>query len=242
MPKNTSKQNKKGAQETWEPSTIYPNEVIAAYEVKGNAIGRIGWDRSKEYGDKNKVRTFPKSVDTSTDKNKVELHPVSIEVLNVPSSGWIAGSFESKDGNEDTDYDPKIPFDRTTTFTRKAREGEDGEEVVERLGEAMWILRKVFAALIQEKLEEIGEDDDEDILNGPDKNIDPFSTHRRYNKDKDDKQKMEKIDGEKKIKRETPIWKVGISYNKKTEELTTVVKDLGKAKRNNKGVIHKDFV
>lgn len=263
-PQNRNKMPKKEKtatpNETFNMSTVWPNQVIAAHKVKGDAIGRIAWDKPKDYGDKFTVRSWSKYIDISVDKNTVEIHPACIEVLNVASEGWMGsdkyrdndkfknsktkkskkskkkkGSDSEGDDDEGDGWDPKIPFKRSTTFTRK---GENGEDIVEHLGECMWILRNVFNALIQERIKMVRADKEKyagEFL-GKRSNIDPFKEYRPYNSKYDKNVETIEIDDEEMVKIEDPVFKVGVSYNKKTGDLQVVIKDVLKAKKK-KGVI-----
>jgi len=246
MSKNNKKNNKKSeVKENWSIATVWPNEIIASYKVKGNAIGRIRWDKPNDYGEQHTVRTWAKSVDVSTDPDVAEWHPISVEVMNLPTAGWVAGSYEdnnnktskknTKGDDDDSGIKPSIPFTRESTFTRK--DTETGADIVEKFGEAMWILREVFQPLIEEKLANAKANGELKMFMGKRKLIDPFSLYRPYNAKEDKDKEVITIDDEDKVERDVPTFKVNVSFDKKTNYITANIRDLSKAKKKQDGTI-----
>lgn len=242
MPKNTKNTKKSEVKENWSIATVWPNEIIAAYKVKGKNIGRIRWEKPNDYGEQHTVRTWSKSIDISTDPNVVELHPVSVEVMNLPTAGWVSGSYEgentkvNKKGDDDNStIKPTIPLTRESTFIR--RDTETGEEVIEKLGEAMWILREVFQAIIDDKLDNAKANGELKMFMGKRKNIDPFSLYRPYNAKEDGDKEVITIDDEDKVERDVPVFKVNVSFDKNTNYITANIRDLSKAKKKQDGSV-----
>jgi hypothetical protein len=242
MPKNTKNTKKSEVKENWSIATVWPNEIIAAYKVKGKNIGRIRWEKPNDYGEQHTVRTWSKSIDISTDPNIVELHPVSVEVMNLPTAGWVSGSYEgentkvNKKGDDDNStIKPTIPLTRESTFIR--RDTETGEEVIEKLGEAMWILREVFQAIIDDKLDNAKANGELKMFMGKRKNIDPFSLYRPYNAKEDGDKEVITIDDEDKVERDVPVFKVNVSFDKNTNYITANIRDLSKAKKKQDGSV-----
>lgn len=234
------------------PATIWPSQVLSSYKKLGDDMFVVNWDKPKTYGDTHPVKTFGKLVKIINDKGETELRPVSLEVVNVATNGWVPGSFDdtnsskkegkkskskSKKGSDDDndgDYSPKLPFVRSTTFERP---DEDGKMVTEPLGEACWILRKGFMKAIETQIKLTKSDKDKygGFWNGPRKVMEPFKLYRKYNKDAGDKKKdIVEIDEEDMIAYEDPIFKVNIDVNKKTNYVSAYIVDVSKIRRKGK--------
>ena len=110
---------------------------------------------------------------------------------------------------------PKIPFAKSTKFTRPSDDGNG--EVEEPLGEAMWIMAENYKAIVDDYFK-----GDRDvyakIFGGRKKNqFEPFKLYRKYKQDTDDKDAIVEIDGVDKIKLEDPYFQVNVRCGKNGE-------------------------
>lgn len=241
-PEKTDKAKTTKKTSTFNTSTVWPSQIIAAHKVHGDAMCRIETTKKpKTYGEGTRqISVFQKLVNVSTKKDEEEWHPACIEILNTKTSGWVNGGFENTDQKADTKKDsksgksskskkakddddeeaegdgdgemkPKIPFAKSTKFTRPADEGEG--EVEEPLGEAMWLLSEIYQKLVDGYFKD--RDSFTKIFGGRKKNqFSPFKLYRKYKPDTDDKDAIIEIDGVDKIKLEDPYFQVNIRCGK----------------------------
>lgn len=235
-------------------SSVWPSEIIKAHKIHGDSMCRIDLKKQQSYGDGSRqIKVFPKLINVSLKKDEEEWHPVLIELLNTPTAGWIGGVFEKKDepekkskskskskkskddededGDEDGGMKPKIPFARSTKFIRQ----EDGKDVEEPLGEAVWLLSEIFQKMVNNFFE-----GDRDVFKktfGDRKKIQfsPFQLYRKYNDETDNKDDMVVIDGREKIKTEDPTFNVNVRCDK-AGNVAVIFKDVtDKSKIRKKG-------
>lgn len=224
--KDSKKSNKKTT--TFSTSSVWPSQIMAAHKVHGDSMCRIEFKKPRSYGEGTKrITTYPKMINVSTDKDVEELHPPIIEIINAKTAGWVSGNFEKKvdakadskgkkdkskkkeNDDEDKEGDgmkPKIPFAKSTTFIRM----EDGKEVVEPLGEAVWLLSEIFQKIVQSYF------DDRELFKKTfpsgltKKQFSPFQLYRKYNEETDDKSKIKEIDGKEKVPLDDPIFSINV--------------------------------
>lgn len=255
---------------TFNTSTVWPSEVVAAFKLHGKSAFRIETNKKpKTYGEGTRqISVFPKMVNVSTKKDEEEWHPACLEVVNAKTSGWVNGGFDNTEQKADTKKDsksskskskkakdddeedagdgdgikPKIPFARSATFKRQADEGEG--EVEEPLGEAMWLMAENFKAIIEDYFK--GDRDVYTKIFGGRKKeqFEPFKLYRKFKEETDNKDDIVEIKGVDKIKLEDPYFQVNIRCGKNGELGTGVafkdITDRSKIKKKGEYFIFPD--
>ena len=244
---------------TFNSGSVWPSEVLAAYKLHGKKMCRIETGKPKSYGEgTRKITTYPKKINVSTNSDEEEWHPVNIEFINSPTSGWVSGVFDKADQNSDTkskkdlkskkkskdddeeekDEDggnkPKIQFAKSTKFMRPDSEN-DGKEIEEPFGEAIWLLSELFQEIITGYFDEKNREMFKKTFGSRKKEqFNPFKLYRKA-KEEDDSKDIVTVGGVDKIKLEDPYFEVNIRCTK-AGEVATAIKDItDKTKIKQKG-------